>query len=156
MPAYVLARIRELLSAAGVEYREAHHEPTRTSEEAARARGEQLRNGGKALLLKVDKTFHLFVLSAARTLDSAAIKRHFGVKRSRFATGEELQEMTGLPRGAVPPFGQPILPFELFVDESILQNDIIAFNAGSLTTSIMIAVEDYLRVAKPQVFRFSR
>jgi len=156
MPADVLARIRGLLSAAGVEYRQAHHEPTRTSEEAARARGEALRNGGKALLLKVDKTFHLFVLSAARTLDSAAVKRHFGVKRSRFATGEELQEMTGLPQGAIPPFGQPILPFELFVDESILENDIIAFNAGSLTTSMMMAVEDYLRVAKPQVFRFSR
>ncbi len=156
MPADVLTRIRELLSAAGVEYRQAHHEPTRTSQESARARGEELRSGGKALLLKVDKTYRLFVLSAARKLDSAAIKRHFGVKRSRFATSQELQEMTGLTQGAIPPFGQPILPFELFVDESILENDIIAFNAGSLTTSMMIAVEDYLRVAKPQVFRFSR
>jgi Ala-tRNA(Pro) deacylase len=156
MPTDILARIRELLSAAGVEYREAHHEPTRTSQDSARARGEDLSVGGKALVLKIDKTFRLFVLSAARRLDSTAIKRRFGAKRLRFATGEELDEMTGLAQGAVPPFGQPILPFELFVDQSVLENDIIAFNAGSLTTSIIMAVDDYVRVAKPTVFGFSR
>jgi Ala-tRNA(Pro) deacylase len=152
----ILDRIRERLSTDGVEYHEAHHGPTRTSEESAQARGEALRIGGKALVLKVDQTFRLFVLSAARKLDSTAIKHHFGAKKLRFATEAELLEATGLPQGAVPPFGRPVLPFELFVDESILENDTIAFNAGSLTTSITMAVEDYLRVAKPNVFAFSR
>ena len=32
----------------------------------------------------------------------------------------------------------------------------IAFNAGSLTNSIFLRVEDYLRVARPSVFRFSQ
>jgi len=151
----VLTQVRDLLSTAGIAYREAQHEPTRTSEDSARARGEELSVGGKALLLKVDKTFRLFVLSAARKLDSAAIKRHFGAKKLRFATSDELEGMTGLAPGAVPPFGRPILPFELFVDESILENEVIAFNAGSLTTSIIMAVDDYLRVASPTVFGFS-
>lgn len=152
----VLDQIHELLTQAGVTYRQAHHEPTRTSEDSARARGEELNVGGKALLLKIDQAFRLFVLSAARKLDSEAIKRHFGAKKLRFATNQELREMTGLPPGAVPPFGKPILPFELFVDESILDNAIIAFNAGSLTTSIIVSVEDYVRVAQPSVFGFSR
>jgi prolyl-tRNA editing enzyme YbaK/EbsC (Cys-tRNA(Pro) deacylase) len=155
VPEEVLTRIRELLDSVGIEYREAQHEPTLTSEESARARGEELRVGGKALLLKVDKTFHVFVLSAARRLDSAAIKRHFAAKKLRFASAEELQDLTGLTQGALPPFGRPILPFDLFVDESILENDVIAFNAGSLTTSIIMRAEDYLRVAEPTVFRFS-
>lgn len=155
MPREVLDEIRHQLAAAGVEYHEAHHGPTRTSEESARARGEALSIGGKALVLKVDRTFRLFVLSAARKLDSTAIKRHFGAKKLRFATESELREATGLPQGAVPPFGPPVLPFELFVDESILENDTIAFNAGSLTTSITMTVEDYLRVADPHVFAFS-
>jgi prolyl-tRNA editing enzyme YbaK/EbsC (Cys-tRNA(Pro) deacylase) len=96
------------------------------------------------------------VLSAARQLDSAAIKQYFGTKKSRFATGEELLRMTGLTPGAVPPFGRPVLPFDLFVDGSILENDRIAFNAGSLTTSIIMSVKDYMRVAQPTVFDFSR
>jgi prolyl-tRNA editing enzyme YbaK/EbsC (Cys-tRNA(Pro) deacylase) len=42
------------------------------------------------------------------------------------------------------------------VDTSILANETIAFNAGSLTDSIFLSVADYLRVAGPTVFRFSR
>ena len=121
MPDDVLNQIRELLRSAGIAFREVQHEPTHTSAESAAARGEELRNGGKALLMKVGDTFRLFVLSAACQLDSGAIKRHFGVKRQRFATLEELQALTGLTPGAVPPFGRPVLPFDLFVDTSILE-----------------------------------
>jgi prolyl-tRNA editing enzyme YbaK/EbsC (Cys-tRNA(Pro) deacylase) len=152
----VLEQIRALLNEAGVIYREVHHGPTLTSEDSARARGEDLRIGGKALLLKVNDTFGLFVLSAARQLDSNAIKQRFAAKKTRFASAEELREMTGLVPGSVPPFGRPVLPFELYVDESIMKNEKIAFNAGSLTDSIIMLVKDYCRVAEPSVFGFSK
>jgi Ala-tRNA(Pro) deacylase len=155
VPNEVLDRIHTLLRAAEVEFREIEHEPTHTSAESARARGEELRIGGKALLLKVEDTFHLFVLSAALKLDSAAVKRYFSVKRQRFATSEELSAL-GLVPGAVPPFGKPVLPFDLYVDRSIVANPRIAFNAGSLTTSIIMSVPDYLRIAQPTVFDFSQ
>ena len=151
----VLHKIRDWFTAESVTFREARHEPTRTSEESARARGEQMKVGGKALLVKVDETFRLFVLSADRKLDSAAIKKHFGAKRTRFATPEELMEMTGLVPGSVPPFGAPILPFPLNVDPSVFENDRVAFNAGSLTDSMVIPIEDYKRLVQPDVFCFS-
>ena len=152
----ILDQIRQLLKQAGAEFREVQHEPTFTSEQAAEARGEELRIGGKALLLKTGDSFRLFVLSAERKVQSSAIRRHLKLKKTRFATAEELHELTGLVPGAVPPFGSPILPFELYVDSSILANPRIAFNAGSLTDSIVVSVEDYLRVAKPMVFEFTR
>lgn len=151
----VLQKIRDWFSAEGVAFREAHHEPTRTSEESARARGEEMKVGGKALVVKVDETFRLFVLSADRKLDSGAIKKHFGAKRTRFATPEELMDMTGLVPGSVPPFGAPILPFPLNVDPSVFENDRVAFNAGSLTDSMVIPIDDYKRLVQPNVFCFS-
>jgi Ala-tRNA(Pro) deacylase len=151
----LLEKIRAWLHAEGVEFREAHHEPTRTSEESARARGEELKVGGKALLIKVDDTFRLFILSADRKLDSAAIKKFFGAKKTRFATPEELAEMTGLVPGSVPPFGEPVLPFPLYVDPSVFENERVAFNAGSLTDSMILSVADYRGVAKHESFRFS-
>lgn len=151
----VHARIKALLDGERVAYRELHHEPTRTSEESAKARGEELKNGGKSLLLKVGDGFRLFVFSAALALDSRALKERFSTRYVRFATKEELLELTGLVPGSVPPFGRPVLPFDLHVDESIVANERIAFNAGSLTDSIIMAVPDYLRVAKPTVFRFA-
>ncbi len=152
----ILDEIRGLLTEAGVEFRELHHEPTLTSEDSARVRGEELRVGGKALLLKTDNDFRIFVVSAALRVDSGAIRRHLGLKKTRFATPEELRELTGLVPGAVPPFGRPILPFELYVDRSIVANERIAFNAGSLTDSIILSLEDYVRVAEPTVFEFGR
>ncbi len=150
----VLENIRALLAEAGIEYRELHHEPTRTSEDSARVRGEELRVGGKALLMKVGGEFKLFVLSAALRVDSQTIRAHFGTRKTRFASGDELRELTGLVPGSIPPFGRPILPFDLYVDESITENDRIAFNAGSLTDSMFLRVEDYLAVARPEVLRF--
>jgi Ala-tRNA(Pro) deacylase len=151
----VLDAIRRLLTDAGVAFREVNHAPTFTSAESAKARGEELRTGGKALLLKTDATFRLFVLPADRKLDSSAVKLQLGVKKTRFASADELQVLTGLVPGSVPPFGPPVLPFELYVDEAIRANDRIAFNAGSLTDSIILATADYLVAAKPTVFAFS-
>jgi Ala-tRNA(Pro) deacylase len=150
----VLQSIRDLLHLESILFREVHHAPTFTSEESAKARGEDLRTGGKALLMKVDAAFRLFVLSAALKVDSAAIKQRFHAKKLRFATSEELMQLTGLVPGSVPPFGKPLLPFDLFADPSIQAQERIAFNAGSLTDSIIMSREDYLKVAKPDIFPF--
>jgi Ala-tRNA(Pro) deacylase len=151
----IVEGIREWLHREAVVFREVHHAPTRTSEESALARGEQLRIGGKALLIKVDADFRLFVLSADRKLDSVAIRTHFQAKKNRFASPEELLQMTGLVPGSVPPFGPPILPFPLYVDPSVFENQRIAFNAGSLTDSIVMGIDDYRRLANPEVFSFA-
>ena len=83
MSEQVLQSIRKMLDEHGATYREVHHEPTFTSEQSAAARGESIRIGGKALLLKVGDEFKLFVLSAALKLDSGAIRKHLGVRTSR-------------------------------------------------------------------------
>jgi Ala-tRNA(Pro) deacylase len=152
----LLDKIKSLLDAQEVEYREVHHSPTRTSEESAKARGEELSIGGKALVLKIDDSFRLFVLSASRRIDSVKIKRYFHAKRIRFATGEELNDLTDLVPGSIPPFGRPLFSLELYVDRTILNNKKIAFNAGSLTDSIIMGVDDYMRIAEPEVFDFSK
>jgi len=152
-----LERIRALLDAAEVDFREVEHEPTRTSEESAAARGEALNVGAKALLLQTGDAFRLFVLPADRKLDSGAIRRKLGVRKSRFATVDELHELVGLVPGSVPPFGEPILPFELYADESIgSETNKVAFNAGSLRNSIIMAASDWQAVARPIRFRFSK
>ena len=150
-PPPVLTALRALLDQHGVAYRLVHHAPTYTSEESAQARGEELRIGAKALLIKTDDLFRLFVISAARKIDSKAIKSSLKCRSIRFATSAELLELTGLVPGSVPPFGRPILPFDLYADPSVFENDKVAFNAGSLTDSIVMGAEDYRAVAGPWI-----
>lgn len=144
------------LTREGASFRHVPHEPTFTSEESAKARGEDVKVGGKALVVKVGDEFKLFVLSAALKFDSAAVRKHFNVKKTRFAEREELQERTGLAPGSVPPFGPPILDLKLYVDPSVLANAVIAFNAGSLTDSLIMPVTDYVRIAQPQILAFAQ
>ncbi|MCK4871806.1 MAG: hypothetical protein KAS72_03680 [Phycisphaerales bacterium] len=146
----VLDAILAMLDEHDVPYRHVRHEPTRTSEEAARARGESTRIGGKALLIKASRgeRFVIVVISAALRLRSSKLRRALHEDRLRFATTDELRELTDLAPGSVPPFGEPILPFPLYVDESVFHNERIAFNAGSLTDSVIMSVTDYRRVAR--------
>jgi prolyl-tRNA editing enzyme YbaK/EbsC (Cys-tRNA(Pro) deacylase) len=143
----VLDAVRSLLVAAGVPFDEKHHEPTHTSEQSAQARGESLSIGAKALVIKTDNAYRLFVLPADRKVDSPSIKRQLGVKKLRFADAAELLSLTGLVPGSVPPFGRPVLPLDLIADPTLLANDKLAFNAGTLTDSIIMRSADYQRVA---------
>lgn len=152
----VFESIKKLLDSNGISYRLVHHQPTTTSEESAAARGENISIGGKAIVMKILDEFKLFVLSAALSIDSRKIKTAFSTKRTRFATAEELLELTGLVPGSVPPFGRPILDIDLYLDRSIIANERIAFNAGSLTYSIIMRTEDYLRLVDAQVSDFSK
>lgn len=149
-------RITKWLDQEGVSYQQSAHAPTLTSADSARERGDDLAIGAKALLLKVGKDFGIYVLSAAQKLNSKAIKQHHSAKKLRFATPEELLERTGLLPGAVPPFGEPVFTLPLYVDTSLPELERIAFNAGSLTQSLGLATADYLRVARPEIFSFSK
>ena len=153
----VLTTVRELLTREGAAFEEIRHEPTQTSAESARVRGEALAVGAKALLLKTDDEFQLFVLPADRQLDAKLIKQELKVRSIRFAMKEELFELTGLVPGSVPPFGSPVLPFKLYGDTAIgtVENK-VAFNAGSLTLSIVMKASDWKVVAKPVQFSFAR
>lgn len=151
----LLTTIREYLTEQAIPFREIAHAPTPTSVDSAKARGDDLRVGGKALVIKVGDEFQILVLSAALRLDSAAVRAYFGGRKFRFATPEELEAM-GLQPGAIPPFGPPILPLPLHADPSVFDNSVIAFNAGTLTNSITLGVEDYRRLARPRVFRFAK
>jgi Ala-tRNA(Pro) deacylase len=155
LPNNIPNRIRQLLSEADVSFREITHEPTFTSEESARVRGESLSVGAKALLIKTVDVFRLFVLPADRQVDSKAIKKDLDVRSAPFATRDELMEITGLVPGSVLPFGDPMLPLVLYGDESIgATEDKVAFNAGLLTQSVVMRANDWKAVAKPILFSF--
>ncbi len=151
----ILLKIRNMLDNAKIEYQHVSHKPVRTSEQAAEIRGEPLSIGGKALVVKIGDGFRLFALSAALRLNSEAVRKRFNSRRMRFASVSELLDLTGLVPGSVPPFGKPILRLSLCIDPSLLTNERIAFNAGSLTDSLIMQTADYLTVAKGEIFRFA-
>ncbi len=152
----VLEAVRTLLTDSGVPFEELEHAEVRTSEEAAAARGWPLERGAKALVFKVDGRFGVYVMSGSRSMQSRLVRHHLKARRTRFATPEELAELTGVEPGAVPPFGRPIFDLPLYADPSVLEQQKIGFTAGVRTLSILMASADWRAVARPEVFTFTR
>lgn len=151
----VLAAIRDRLAAAGAEVEELRHPPVTTAGEAAEVRGTPLAMGAKTIVLKIDDRFALFALSAAARIRTRHLRRGLGMRRARFADADELARLTGLRPGAVPPFGEPVLPLPLHADAALAERERIAFTPGVRDRSMIVAAEDWLRVAEPHVFPFA-
>jgi Ala-tRNA(Pro) deacylase len=152
----ITKQIRTLLSENSIEFIEIDHEPAITCEQSAKARGCRQEIGGKSILFKDKSDFRLFVISAVLQIDSKKVRKILKSGWLRFATSEELWEMAGVEKGALPPFGRDILPVDLYLDESILKNDKIAFNAGMVTKSFIITVKDYRKLVDPIICSFAR
>jgi prolyl-tRNA editing enzyme YbaK/EbsC (Cys-tRNA(Pro) deacylase) len=132
------------------------HEPVRTSEEAAALRdGYTLQQGAKAIIIRAKipnegKKFVMLVMPADQKFDSAKVKQLLHSKDIRFATEEEVEEITkGVKPGGVPPFGN-LFGLEVISDVSLYQNEKIVFNAGR-TCSIGMKSADYKRLVPPKI-----
>ncbi|MFA4846431.1 MAG: YbaK/EbsC family protein [Patescibacteria group bacterium] len=145
----IFEKIKDLLDSAHVEYHTAHHEPTYTSEDAARIRGVALHAGAKSLVVRGSKTKQhvLFVLPADLRLDG---KKARAILHESISFATEPEAVTGCVRGSVPPFGS-VIGLKTYVDRRLAENDVIHFNAGSLTDSINMKYSDYLVIENPEV-----
>ncbi len=89
-------------------------------------------------------SFYLAVLSASKRFSSKDFKRLINVKNIRFATPEEVYQVTGCLPGAVPPFGSLFRErVPTFVDTSLQEHENINFNCGLRTHSFQILFSDY-------------
>jgi len=146
----VLDKIVELLDNENIEYNLTEHEPVRTSEEAARVRGVDIKTGTKAMVVKSKDNYFLLVLPANKRISWRKIKDALGVKEIRFATEEEAEKVTKVQMGAVPPFGN-ILSLPTYFDEGITSIDQVNFNPGSKTHSISMKSADLIILVKPNI-----
>ena len=146
------SRLLALLAASGRPHTVLDHPDAGTAQEAAAARGTPLAIGGKSLVMKADKLgFVVLVVGSDRRIDGRLLRHALRVQRYRFATADELLALTGLPPGAVPPFGRPLFDAALVVGEDIAARPEIAFAAASRTRSVRMATADWRAVAEPTV-----
>ena len=146
----VFDRIIRTLEEAKITYHVFEHEPVHTSEDAARVRKTPLHQGAKALVLYGDKKPLMVVLPADRKLDMKLMKDTYGIRDLRMATPDEVQQITSVPIGAVPPLGN-LFDIPVYMDKGMRDNTEISFNAGLHTKSISMREINFEAVVKPIV-----
>jgi Ala-tRNA(Pro) deacylase len=151
----VYDQIINLLENNKIKYQVYKHKPVFTSEEAAAIRGTELKHGTKALVMFGDNQPMMIVLPANLKVDTSKFKKSFKIKDLRMAKPEEVEKITKVKIGAVPPYGN-IFKIPLYVDEKLADNKTIVFNAGEHTKSIELNYKDYEKTAKPIIGNFSK
>src|SRR5207253_4468530 len=137
MSASVFERLEEKLRQAAVAFTVTRHKPVFTSEEAAAVRSAPLASGAKALVVKAGDVFALLVIPADRRLDSKKARANLGAKSIRFATREEVEQLTGLQPGSIPPFGS-LFGLATWCDPALGAQTTINFNAGDHAISVQM------------------
>jgi Ala-tRNA(Pro) deacylase len=145
-PSAVHEKLLQMLQ--GRPFRIVEHKPAETSREAAEIRGSRLEQGAKALVLRSKGEYILFVVSAARDLDSKKLRAELSLKSLSFASADEVEEKFKLLKGSVPPFGS-VLGIKTIADNSLKSNEEIVFNAGLRTKSIFISLALYDELEHP-------
>ena len=136
-------RIKKFCKEHGLNPTYLEHEEVITSEDAAKTRGFELRQGIKALVFTDGTNWVVVDVPADQRVDQKKVAEHLGWSKSkiRMATEEEVMQRTGCQIGAVPPFGHresiPIL-----VDKKIYENETSTFNIGLRTHSLKIPTKD--------------
>lgn len=153
----VTGQIFALLDGGGYWYETFEHEPVRTSEEAAQVRtGYTLAQGPKALILNVrnteaDRRFVMVVLSGDQKFNSEKVREILQCKRVRFATEEEVADLTGgVQVGGVPPLGN-LFNLPTYVDSGLFHHEKIIFNAGDRRFSVGMLSKDYQVIVNPTI-----
>ncbi|HEV2339474.1 MAG TPA: YbaK/EbsC family protein [Patescibacteria group bacterium] len=133
------------------------HEPVVTCKEAVKTRpGYTLEQGVKALIIRakiphIGKKFVMIVFPAHQKFDTKKVNRVLNTKDIRFATVDEVLQLTdGVQPGGIPPFGN-IFSLEIIADKTLFEQEKIVFNAGDRRFSLAIKSEDYLKTAKPRI-----
>jgi Cys-tRNA(Pro) deacylase len=151
-----LRSIRELLDCRRMSYTVSEHEPVYTSEQAARVRGAELKTGVKAIMLGTKEGgFVLGLVAADRRIDLKKLAKIVRTKRLRLASPTEVLKITGCEVGSVHPFGN-LHGLPIYLDVSVLENDLVNFNAGLHTVSIQMKAQDLARAVRPVIGEFSK
>lgn len=148
-------QLRLLLDREGATYRVIEHEAEGRTEVIAAIRGNRLDQAIKSIVVQVrlSKKENIYCLANVPgdcRIDFNGIKNHFNAESAAFAARDKAQELTGCVIGAIPPFSFNN-QLQVLADPLIQENVEVVFNAGRLDRSIFMKLDDYIRIAKPQL-----
>lgn len=148
-------KLKEFLDNQKVKYVTISHSPTYTAQEIAASAHIPGKVMAKTVMVKIDGKMAMAVLPASLKIDFNLLKKAAGASKVELASEQEFKDLfPECDLGAMPPFGN-IYGMEVFVADSLAEDKEIVFNAGSHTELIRLAYNDFERLVKPKVVKFS-
>lgn len=152
MPAKI---VKDFLDQNNIKYVSIKHSRAFTAQEIAASAHIHGKKIAKTVVLKVDGKIVFAVIPATYKVDFNLLKEALNSDDIRLANEQEFKDKCfGCEVGAMPPMGN-LFGIETYVAASLVEDEEIAFNAGVHTELIRLAYNDYERLVKPKIMRFS-
>jgi Ala-tRNA(Pro) deacylase len=148
-------KLKEFLDSHKIKYVTIRHSLAYTAQEIAASAHIAGKELAKTVMVKIDDKMAMAVLPASFQISFDLLRKAAGASKVQLANEQEFRSMFPESElGAMPPFGN-LYGMEVFADESLSQDDEIAFNAGSHTELIKLAYRDFERLVKPKSAKFA-
>lgn len=147
--------IRDYLDGKHIPYGTISHEPSYTAQETAEITHISGKDVAKTVMIKVDGKMAMAVLPAAYNINFHLLKKATGATDIRLAREDEFAHIfPEFEVGAMPPFGH-LYDLDVYVAESLADDEVIAFNAGTHTDMVKMAFITFAKLVRPKILRFS-
>ena len=148
-------KMKDFLDREKVKYVVITHSPAYTAQEVAQSAHIGGKELAKTVIVELDGQMAMAVLPANRKIVLQDLREVTGSEQVKFASEEQFKaRFPDCETGAMPPFGN-LYNMEVYLAEGLTQNEQIAFNAGSHTEVVRLALADFERLVQPKVVSFT-
>lgn len=148
-------KLCDYLDKYNVKYTRITHSAAFTAQDVAAAAHIPGKELAKTVILKVDDKLVMAVLPASFKVDFDLLKHALEAQTVTLADEPEfVDQFPDCEAGAMPPFGN-LYGIEVIVAQSLSEDKVIAFNAGSHRELITMRYADFARLVNPKIIRFT-
>ncbi|MGK9475641.1 aminoacyl-tRNA deacylase [Melioribacter sp. OK-6-Me] len=148
-------KLKEFLDNNNIKYVTIKHSLAFTAQEIAASAHIKGKKLAKSVLVKINGKMVMVVLPASYKVNFEQLRTAFGNENVRLANEQEfMDKFPECEVGAMPPFGN-LYGLEVYVDQSLAEDEEIAFNAGTHTELIQMSYSDFERLVQPKKMKFS-
>ena len=148
-------KLASLLDEQGIHYRVSHHDTAYTAQDLAAAEHVSGKNVIKPVVVEADGRPVMCALPACHKIDLNELREQMQARDVRLADETELAKLfPGCDLGAEPPIGR-LFGMPTLMDESLIRDDTVTFQAGSHEEAVTMSLWEYRRLSQAEVAHFA-
>lgn len=148
--------VQSYLDEMGAAYRLSHHPTAYTAQDLASSEHVPGRQVIKPVVVKADGQFVMCALPASYRIDLPALRNQLQADDVKLADEQKLGELfPDCELGAEPPIGR-LYDMPTLMDESLVADAHVTFQAGTHREAITMSLVEYRRVAQPEMGYFGK
>ena len=149
-------QLQRFFDSHSAKYAVSSHHTAFTAREVAAVEHLPAREVAKVVVVFGDGKYHMIVIPANRLVDFQEVRHTLGLTQARLATEDELTKLfPDCELGAMPPVGA-LYGLQVYLDNSLLEQEMIAFNAGTHRDIVHMRTDDFRALTQPTLVSLAR